>query len=157
MPALELTHRGCVRDPALATEFDLVDRDDDDAVAATRAQRRVEREPKVSRATGALVPAWVPEDGWLTRVELTLSQGRHHQVRRLCKLAGLRLRHLRRVAVGPVTLDGVGLVDQPGAVRVLSREQKAELYRVCLPRLIESQGQEGARRRGSPSPVACAS
>ena len=78
----------------------------------------------------------------MTRVEVTLSQGRHHQVRRLCRRAGLRLLHLRRLAVGPVALDGL----EPGEVRVLTRDEKRALYEWCLPRLVEAQ-REGRRAR----------
>ena len=57
--------------------------------------------------------AHIPEDGWLTEVEVQLRQGRHHQIRRLCKRAGLRLLHLRRISVGPIALGGM----VPGEVR----------------------------------------
>ena len=52
----------------------------------------------------------MPEDDrWLTRIEVTLCQGRHHQVRRLCKRAQLKLVALRRIAIGPLALDTLGL------------------------------------------------
>ena len=134
---------------------------------------REARRPRASRATGELVPPYIPHDGWLTevgltelieptpalilpptptpnpaitptphphlhtelppppspphpktptrapappgsrQVELQLRQGRHHQIRRLCQRAGLRLLHLRRLSVGPIALDGMA----PGEVR----------------------------------------
>ena len=73
--------------------------------------------------------AHIPEDGWLTEVEVQLRQGRNHQIRRLCKRAGLRLLHLRRISVGPIALGGMA----PGEVRELSAEEKAALYAACLP------------------------
>lgn len=75
------------------------------------------------------------QDGWVTRVEVVLSQGRNHQVRRLCKQAGLHLHHLRRLEVGPVGLGGL----EPGQVRELERDEKRALYEWCLPRLLEAQ------------------
>ena len=60
---------------------------------------------------------------------MQLRQGRHHQIRRLCKRAGLRLLHLRRISVGPIALGGM----VPGEVRELSAEEKAALYAACLP------------------------
>ena len=60
--------------------------------------------------------AHIPEDGWLTEVEVQLRQGRNHQIRRLCKRAGLRLLHLRRISVGPIALGGMA----PGEVRATS-------------------------------------
>ena len=61
--------------------------------------------------------AHIPEDGWLTEVEVQLRQGRNHQIRRLCKRAGLRLLHLRRISVGPIALGGMA----PGEVRAISQ------------------------------------
>ena len=61
--------------------------------------------------------AHIPEDGWLTEVEVQLRQGRNHQIRRLCKRAGLRLLHLRRISVGPITLGRM----VPGEVRAIGQ------------------------------------
>jgi 16S rRNA U516 pseudouridylate synthase RsuA-like enzyme len=143
-PALRLTHRGCVQDAALATEYEFIDRSEHEqaTVAEAREALRARRRPARSRATGELVPPWTPEDGWLTRVELEIAQGRHHQVRRLCKAAGLKLRHLRRLAVGPVSLDGLCV----GGVRVLGRDEKRTLYSHCLPRLLAAQDADRAAR-----------
>ena len=80
------------------------------------------------------MPPYVPHGGWLTRVDVELTQGRHHQVRRLVRRAGLRLLHLRRVAVGPVVLADDAA---PGDVRVLGRDELRPLYEQCLPRLLE--------------------
>ena len=131
-------HKRCFVDADLASgEHTLLDRSDN-AVEAVRARlRRARARPAVSRATGALVPPYVPHDGWLTSVDLVLAQGRHHQVRRLVRRAGLRLLHLRRVAVGPIVLgDDVA----PGDVRVLDRQAKRELYAHCLPQLLDEFG-----------------
>ena len=128
-------HGGCFVDTALASgEAALLDRHDFEQVERMRERLRAKRErPTISRATGRVVPPYVPHDGWLTRVELVLTQGRHHQVRRLVRKAGLRLLHLRRVAVGPIAL---GEDAAPGDVRMLGRDEKRALYTVCLPRLL---------------------
>ena len=130
----------CFQSPELATEYALIDRDDHAAVARERAKLREARRPRVSRASGAERPAYIPCDGWLTEVELVIAQGRHHQIRRLCKRAGLRLLHLRRVAVGPIGLGSMA----PGEVRALSDAAKAALYGACRPRL---QGAHQRRQR----------
>jgi len=132
------------RDPVAATEYELLDRDDHAVVAAARRRLHAARQPARSRATGALVPAYIPEDGWLTQVDVRLAQGRHHQVRRLCTRAGLKLRHLRRESVGPIGLDGLA----PGDVRELSRDEKRALYRLCLPRLLDAQQAWRTREAG---------
>ena len=44
-----------------------------------------------------------------SELELTLDQGKHHQIRRLCRALGLRLLHLHRRSIGPIALDGLGL------------------------------------------------
>ena len=71
----------------------------------------------------------MPHGGWLTRVDVELSQGRHHQIRRLVRRAGMRLLHLRRSAFGPIALESDAA---PGSVRILGRDDKLSLYRLCL-------------------------
>ena len=93
--------------------------------------------------------AWPPDGTSNCRLLVAvLSQGRHHQVRRLCKRAGLHLHHLRRLEVGPVGLGEL----EPGGVRELGHEEKRALYSCCLPRLLQAQhgfrlvaGRDGGR------------
>ena len=47
---------------------------------------------------------------------LTFSEGRKHEVKRYCERLGHRVRHLRRVAFGPLTLGGL----RPGQTRPLT-------------------------------------
>ena len=124
-----VSHLRCFQDADLANEYGLLDRDDAESVAQERAALRAARQPSLSRATGELVPPFVPFDGWLTEVELSIHQGRHRQIRRLCKRAKLELRHLRRVSVGPVKLGQLG----PGEVRPLGEAEKRGLYQALLP------------------------
>ena len=64
-------------------------------------------------------------DGVVVDVEIRVNEGKFHQVRRLVKRAGLRMRHLRRVGVGPlVTLKGI---ERPGECRRLTLEEVRSL------------------------------
>ncbi len=57
-----------------------------------------------------------------SRVRLTFTEGRKHEVKRYCQALGHPVRRLRRVAFGPITLGAL----PPGAVRPLtSREVRA--------------------------------
>ena len=93
-------------------------RDHPDALRAWRATRRAQLgmdETGELRADGC---------GAVVDVEIIVREGRFHQVRRLVRRAGLRMRHLRRVAVGAVSTRGVEI---PGRWRVLDDEEIAEL------------------------------
>mmetsp|Transcript_57483 Transcript_57483/g.113289 ORF Transcript_57483/g.113289 Transcript_57483/m.113289 type:complete len:121 (-) Transcript_57483:169-531(-) len=81
--------------------------------------------------------------GWLTEVAVDICQGKHHQIRRLCSRAGLRLLHLRRESIGPLALGDM----RAGDVRTLSPEEVAALRGSCLPRYL--QGVERKRRAES--------
>ena len=39
-------------------------------------------------------------------IEMTLDQGKHRQIRKLCRALGLHLQHLHRRSIGPLALDG---------------------------------------------------
>jgi 23S rRNA pseudouridine2605 synthase len=52
-------------------------------------------------------------------IELTLHEGRKRQVRRMCEAVGHRVRHLERVAFGPLALGSLG----PGQHRRLTAEE----------------------------------
>jgi 16S rRNA U516 pseudouridylate synthase RsuA-like enzyme len=129
--ALAVVHKGSFKDDELAAGgFQLIDRvDAPERLEAERRKLLATLSPKTSRATGQVVPAWVPFEGWCTRVELTLKQGRHHQIRRLCRRAELKLWHLRRISVGPISLCDM----QAGDVRTLDRKEVAMLCNLCLP------------------------
>jgi 16S rRNA pseudouridine516 synthase len=44
-----------------------------------------------------------------SQIEVTLDQGKHHQIRRLCRALGLRLLHLHRHSIGPISLGELPL------------------------------------------------
>ena len=105
----------------LAANFEDIDRDDINHISP--AVRRV-----------------VPESSRLTEVELQISQGRHHQIRRLCHRAGVDLLHLRRTAIGPIALGSMC----PGEVRELSADEKWQLYTALLSRVQQGHARKAA-------------
>jgi 23S rRNA pseudouridine2605 synthase len=68
-------------------------------------------------------------------VEVTLHEGKHHEVRRLLEAVGHPVSKLRRVSIGPITVKGL----EPGEFRALT------------PREIHSLMKPGARRPGRPA------
>ena len=56
-------------------------------------------------------------------LEMTLYEGRNRQIRRMCEAAGLRVRQLRRVAIGKLTLGDL----PPGKWRELTADEVAYL------------------------------
>ncbi len=63
------------------------------------------------------------EGAGLTWLELTLSEGRYREVKRLCRAVGLTVRRLRRVAFGSLELGEL----PPGQWRELEPEEVASL------------------------------
>lgn len=63
------------------------------------------------------------------KIELTLREGRHHQVKRLCGRAGLFVTHLLRSEVAGLTLQGL----HPGEWRILEPEECARLCTRVMP------------------------
>lgn len=85
-------------------------------------------EVRVLRTWREEVPPETPAQvGDRTAIEVRIGEGRHHQVRRLCWRSRLRLLHLHRAAVGPLSLGGL----PEGAVRPLVAAEQAELLRLC--------------------------
>jgi len=72
------------------------------------------------------------EDDAGTVVELTLREGRKRQVRRMLRHVGTPVIHLRRVAVGPVTLGDLA----PGAWRPLTPDEVTRLKRCAEPHAL---------------------
>jgi 16S rRNA pseudouridine516 synthase len=63
------------------------------------------------------------QDG-LTRVEVTLREGKHHQVKRMIAAVGGHVEHLKRLSIGPLRLDA-SLA--PGEYRELTEEEVSML------------------------------
>jgi 23S rRNA pseudouridine2605 synthase len=93
------------------------------------------------------------QNAWL---ELTLHEGRHHEVKRLLEAVGHPVSKLRRVALGPVTDKGL----HPGEYRHLTpAEVRAFLHsrsvprRGGRPRSTVTAGAASGRRRRTPAPA----
>lgn len=73
--------------------------------------------------------------------EVTLAEGRHHEVRRLCAALGLDVERLVRSSFGPIRLGSL----QPGASRPLTRRE-TELLTAIVKQ--PPHGRHGTRQRG---------
>ena len=81
-----------------------------------------------------------PARGGLFELELTITEGRKREVRRLCKALGLRVGRLIRTRYGPVTLGDLA----PGESRALTAgERKAIAHIVELSRAPDGPIFEG--------------
>jgi 23S rRNA pseudouridine2605 synthase len=91
-------------------------------------------------------------NAWL---ELTLHEGKHHEVKRLLQAVGHPVSKLKRVALGPLTLEGVAV----GAFRHLTPAEVKALLAVGAVRQPRASGPRAARPpagrpaapRGAPS------
>jgi 23S rRNA pseudouridine2605 synthase len=59
------------------------------------------------------------KSGGVSRLRMTIHEGRNRQIRKMCALCGLTVRRLTRVSVGGVTLSGV----EPGKWRYLTERE----------------------------------
>lgn len=74
----------------------------------------------------------VLEEGDISRVELTIHEGKFHQVKRMFASCGRKVLYLKRISMGGVDLDGSL---RPGQWRYLTKEEIGQLYDSCgLPR-----------------------
>ena len=55
----------------------------------------------------------------ISEIELTIQEGRFHQVKRMFEAIGTKVTHLKRISMGPLVLGDL----QPGEVRVLEEEE----------------------------------
>jgi 16S rRNA pseudouridine516 synthase len=55
----------------------------------------------------------------ISEIELTIQEGRFHQVKRMFEAIGMKVTYLKRVSMGPLTLGEL----QPGEVRILTEEE----------------------------------
>ena len=94
-------------------------------------------EQGVELEDGRTVPAR-PAASAPARVELTMHEGRKHQVKRMLAAVGHPVRRLHRVRFGPLTVDGL----DPGEWRELDPEEVAALRPARARR-----GRRGRRRR----------
>ena len=59
------------------------------------------------------------KSGETSQIELTIHEGRFHQVKRMFEAIGTKVTYLKRISMGPLTLGNL----QPGEVRVLTDEE----------------------------------
>ena len=63
------------------------------------------------------------KSGETSEIELTIQEGRFHQVKRMFESIGTKVTYLKRISMGPLTLGSL----QPGEVRALSEEEIEKL------------------------------
>jgi 23S rRNA pseudouridine2605 synthase len=62
-----------------------------------------------------------PSNAWY---EVTLAEGRNRQIKKMFALFGKRVLKIRRIAIGPLSLEGMA----PGEVRKLTAQERAALF-----------------------------
>jgi pseudouridine synthase len=77
-------------------------------------------------------------------LEITLTEGRNREVRRVLLKFGVRVKRLKRVAIGPVTDRGLKI----GNFRALRAVEVAKLRRCGKARMDSKRPRRGGRRRG---------
>lgn len=89
-----------------------------------------------------------------TWVEFVIEEGMNRQIRRMCEAVGWEVLRLRRIALGPLTIEGV----RPGEFRSLTAEEVKSLYEAAGLQLVEqaqpsrrAKKREQTRGRGSAS------
>ena len=87
--------------------------------AATQMRRGVQLEDGLAIALSA--EARPADASRLWELELTLAEGRQHEVRRMCSALGLEVRRLVRTKYGPVTLGALA----PGKTRALAPRERS--------------------------------
>ena len=63
------------------------------------------------------------KSGETSEIELTIQEGRFHQVKRMFEAIGTKVTYLKRISMGPLTLGNL----QPGEVRTLTEEEIQKL------------------------------
>lgn len=61
-----------------------------------------------------------------TTLNMTLDEGKHRQIRRMCRAVKLSLRHLHRQSVGPISVTGLSV----GGFRVLQQHEVTALWAI---------------------------
>ena len=65
----------------------------------------------------------ISKSGETSEIELTIQEGRFHQVKRMFEAVGTKVTYLKRISMGPLMLGNL----QPGEVRVLTEEELEQL------------------------------
>ena len=80
-----------------------------------------------------------------TVMEMTLSEGKNRQIRRMCEAVGLDVARLRRTAVGPVKLGMLA----PGQFRELDKQEVRALRAMAQKGKAAAQIEKNTRRRAA--------
>ena len=80
-----------------------------------------------------------------TVMEMTLSEGKNRQIRRMCEAVGLEVARLRRTAVGPVKLGMLA----PGQFRELDKQEVRALRTMAQKGKATAQIEKNTRRRAA--------
>ena len=110
---------------------------DDEQLAALRRGVELEDGPTLPARVRRLEPG-----GRRERIELSIREGRNRQVRRMLEAVGSGVLELRRIALGPLTLDLPA-----GRWRELRAEEVEALRRASA-----GQARRGASTRGAGAP-----
>ena len=78
-------------------------------------------------------------------MEMTLSEGKNRQIRRMCEAVGLEVARLRRTAVGPVKLGMLA----PGQFRQLDKQEVRALRTMAQKGKATAQIEKNTRRRAT--------
>lgn len=90
-------------------------------------QVRILETPDRSRPANPADAQFPPASG--TALEFILTEGRNRQIRKMCELAGLRIRRLTRIRIGTLSLGNL----KPGEWRRLSEEDLQRLHNDLRP------------------------
>ena len=63
------------------------------------------------------------KSGAVSEIELTICEGRFHQVKRMFEAIGMKVTYLKRISMGSLTLGDL----KPGEVRTLTEDEIAKL------------------------------
>jgi 23S rRNA pseudouridine2605 synthase len=110
-----------------------------------RTLERLRRGVTVEGERMAVDRARIVEGGNNAWVEVTLHEGKHHEVRRLLEAVGHPVSKLRRVALGPVKARGL----EPGQFRHLTPDEIRALRGGGRTSLDRARRRPGPRRRRS--------
>lgn len=65
------------------------------------------------------------KSGLTSEIELTIHEGRFHQVKRMFEAVGMKVAYLKRISMGILTLGNL----QPGEIRALTEEELEKLHK----------------------------
>ena len=94
--------------------------------AATEMRRGVQLDDGIARARDVEVRQAAQLRTW--EIELTLAEGRHHEVRRMCQALDLEVRRLVRTHYGPVSLGDL----KSGTTRGMTARERAMIDAITL-------------------------